>query len=97
MSQLNWIKELNWKKDLKGDMREIAEHTSIEVLISLWEMFGKTSVYFSEDALNELRRKYIIMHFNKGKVKEIARKLDTSQSFVYSSAKGVRRKKKIVN
>jgi Mor family transcriptional regulator len=97
MQRLNWIKDIDWKKELKGDLREIADRTNIEALISLWEFFGKTSVYFSEEALNGLRKKYILLNYKKGKVKELARKLDTSESFVYDTAKGIKRKKKIVN
>lgn len=96
MNRLDWIKDIEWKKDLKGDLLEIAERAGIDVLIDLWEAFGKTSVYFSEEALNRLRKKYIIQYFQRGKVKEIARLLDTSETYVYDIAKRKRRKK-IIN
>jgi len=97
MKQLDWIKEVEWKKHLKGDMRQIADRTGIDTLIELWECFGKTSVYFSEEMLNELRKGYILRYYRKGNVKELARKLDASETFVYEIAKGIKRKKKTLN
>lgn len=92
MSKLNWIKDTEWKKDLKGDMREIAELVGIDGFINLWQAFSKTSVYFSEEPINRLRKRYIMQNYVHGRAKELARKLDTSEMFVYDILKGKEKK-----
>lgn len=83
MTGLDWIKEINWDESLKGDLKEVANLCGIDTLLILWENFGKTNIYFSEKPLDTLRRKYIIQNKDKS-VKELARKLEVSEMFVYN-------------
>ena len=79
---LTWIKDIEWEKELKGEMREVADLIGIDNLIKLWQAFGKTHIYFSEEPLMRLKKNYIRKYHRPGRTKELARLLNTSEVFV---------------
>lgn len=83
MNSFDWIKEVDYDKVLTGDLSVIADVLGIDALIKLWSRFGKTTIYFSEKPIDQLRRQYIKQHKDRP-VKELARKLDVSEMFVYN-------------
>ncbi|MCU7494746.1 MAG: hypothetical protein HF314_12105 [Ignavibacteria bacterium] len=96
MTGLDWIKEIDWEESLSGDLKEIAKLCGINTLLTLWENFGKTNIYFSERPLDALRRKYIIHNKDKS-VKELARKLEVSEMFVYNCLQEIKLKEDTLN
>jgi len=59
---MDWIKEIGENPDLylNGDMKEIADIIGFENLIKLICKFNKTTVYFSEKALFNLKKQYVL-------------------------------------
>jgi len=80
-----WIKEVDWENHLPGELKEIAELIGIDNLLKLLERFGKTQVYFPTNFIPKLKRIYIRNNYETGRVKELCRKLDASQSFVFDA------------
>lgn len=78
-----WIKEVDYEEELKGDYRTMVELIGIDSFITLLEYFVKTSVYFSELPLGPLKKLYVEKCAGEKSVKEITRILNVSERFVY--------------
>jgi len=80
---MDWIKEINYKKYLTGDLKDLEEIVGIDLFIKIMERFSKTAIYFSEKPLMEMKQEYIRKKYGEIKEKEIARKLGVSERLVY--------------
>lgn len=84
MKNLDWIDELgDIDFALEKDIALIAKLCGIETLKKLWATVPGITLYISEKPLNELRRKYILLHANGQNTHELAVKLGVSERFVY--------------
>lgn len=83
MDNFEWIKEIDYKKYLNGDLKIIVELIGIEAFLKLYSIFAKTTVYFSEKPLMEMKQEYIKKHFGSKPEKELARMLNVSERLVY--------------
>ncbi|WP_337871607.1 hypothetical protein [Ignavibacterium sp.] len=83
---MNWIKEIDYRKFLTGDMKQLEEIIGIDKFIELYKCFSKTSIYFSEKPLMEMKQEYIKQNFGLTGEKELARKLGVSERLVYKIA-----------
>lgn len=81
--RMDWIKEMDYKRYLSGDLRELEEIVGIDLLIKILVYFAKTTIYFSEKPIMEMKQEYIRQHYNKCTVKELAKKLNVSERLVY--------------
>ena len=92
MSNTNytWIQELDLSKlqDVDSNTELIIQNCGVDVLLQLTELFGKSSVYFSEKVLYSLKREYIIQNKDLYSVKELSRILDVSKRYVYAVLNG---------
>lgn len=84
---MEWIKEMDYKKHFDGDLLILLEIIGIDKLIKIYEVFGKTSIYFSEKPIMQMKREYIKRHFGLINDRELARKLGVSQRLIYKIAK----------
>lgn len=82
---LNWIKETDLNM-LKEEYQQLVELIGIEAFIKLLEHFDKTYIYFSRNALIDLKRDYILKHPEK-QPKELSAILDINLSLVYRTIK----------
>lgn len=80
---MDWIKEIDYKKFLDGDLRLLVEIVGIEKFSELYKHFAKTSIYFSEKPLMEMKQEYIRQNFGFKSEKELARMLGVSERLVY--------------
>jgi len=80
---LEWIKEIDYRKHLTGDLAELEKIIGIDNLIKILEYFGKTAIYISEKPILEMKKEYIRKHYGKIGAKELARKLGISERLVY--------------
>ncbi len=81
--KLDWLKQIEWKQFLSGDLAEVADVIGEDAFLSLWSCFAKTTIYLSEKPLDLMRREYIAKH-KESNVKELARTLNCSEMFVYN-------------
>lgn len=81
--EMDWIKEIDYNKFLEGDMKTVVELVGIDNFIKLFKVFGKSTVYFSERPLMEMKQEYIRKHFGEKTERELARMLGVSERLVY--------------
>jgi len=81
--KLDWIKEIDWRKHLTGDLADVADTIGEDAFLSLWAAFAKTTIYLSEKPLDNMRREFI-KKYKGNNVKELARTLNCSEMFVYT-------------
>ncbi|MEG8946623.1 hypothetical protein [Rosettibacter firmus] len=81
-----WFKEIDYKKFLQGDLKLLEEIIGIDKFIELYNYFGKTSIYFSEKPLMEMKQEYIRKYFGYKNEKELARLLGVSERLIYKVA-----------
>lgn len=81
---LEYIKEIEYEKHLNEDQKRIVERFGIDVLIGLYEEFGKMSVYFSTEPFTAMRQEYVRKMKNIKSPKELAREFDKSERWVYN-------------
>lgn len=77
-----WIKELNFTKHLPDEYNDMIDVIGVDKFLELLERFSKTSIYFSEKPFERLKREYILKN-GQSEPKELARKLNVSERFVY--------------
>lgn len=80
---MNWIKEIEYQKFLSGDLKILADILGIEKVMELYKVFTKTTIYFSEKPLMEMKQEYIRKYIGFKSEKEIARELGVSERLVY--------------
>ncbi len=84
MSDLKWmgevLREPNAANALNEDLQDVLAIAGLEKFVQLFETFNKTSVYFSNDCVNALRRLYIRKH-SADDLSKIARTLGTSEVY----------------
>lgn len=83
---MDWIKEIDYKKYLTGDLKALEEVVGIDVLLKIIKAFAKTTIYISEKPLMEMKQEYIRKKFGEIPDKELARKLGVSERLVYKIA-----------
>lgn len=83
---MNWMKDININevKDIDSNSKLIIKELGIDTLIKLTEMFGKSSIYFSEKIIYRMKRQYVIQHREQMTVKEMSRKIGVSEKFIYN-------------
>lgn len=79
-----FIKEIDYKKFLNEDQLRIVESIGIEALIQLQENFNKMVIYFPEEPFNAMRREYARKMKDKMSARDLARKLERSERWVYT-------------
>lgn len=79
----DWIKEIDYNKFLTGDLKLVADSVGIDNLIKLYKIFAKTTVYFSEKPLMEMKQEYIKQYYGTKNEKELARLLGVSERLIY--------------
>ena len=79
---LDWIKEIEYKKCLTGDLKELEEIIGIELFIRVIKHFAKTSIYFSERCINDMKVEYIRKNIGLMSDKELARKVGVSERMI---------------
>lgn len=82
MENYDWIKEIDYKAHLKGDIRLIIDIIGMDNYLRLVETFGKTQLYISDQSLIKIKRTYIKRYYHKHTIKELSQMLDVSESFV---------------
>lgn len=80
---MDWIKEIDYKKYLTGDLKALEEVVGIDVLLKIIKAFAKTTIYISEKPLMEMKQEYIRQNFGFKPEKELARMLGVSERLVY--------------
>ena len=83
---MEWIKGIDYKKHLTGDLKELEEIVGIDVFIKLMSAFAKTTIYFSEKPLMDMKRDFIKKNFGFIGDKELARKMGVSERLIYKIA-----------
>lgn len=78
-----WIKEINYQKYLDGDLKILAEIIGIEKLCELYKHFSKTTIYFTERPIMEMKQEYIRKKYGYINEKKLARMLDVSERLIY--------------
>lgn len=83
---MNWMEDININevKDIDSNSKLIIKELGIGTLIKLTEMFGKSSIYFSEKIIYCMKRQYVIQHREQMTVKEMSRKIGVSEKFIYN-------------
>ena len=86
----DWVQELDLSKlqDVDSNTELIIQNCGVDVLLQLTELFGKSSVYFSEKVLYSLKKEYIVQNKDLYSVKELSRILDVSKRYVYAVLNG---------
>lgn len=84
-SPLDWVKELEIDDLLDNDIKFIYDSCGLDLLLQLWENFPKMTLYISTKPLTEAKKRYIKKHFNNKNVKELCRKLDVAERFIYEA------------
>jgi hypothetical protein len=87
MDNLNWIKEIDYRKHLTDDAALIVDECGIDTYIKLTEIFSKTRIYFSTDPILEMKKEYIKKNFGKNSLRELTRILGVSEEFVRRAIK----------
>jgi hypothetical protein len=82
MRALDWIKNMDYAAYFPEEYNEMIELIGIDKFLTVYERFSKTQIYFSEKPLNALRREYILKN-PETEAKELARKLDVSDRYIY--------------
>lgn len=80
---MEWYKEINYKKYLNGDLKLMEEIVGVDNLMKLYDSFAKTAVYFSETPLMNMKEEYIKKNFGLIPEKQLARMLKVSERYVY--------------
>lgn len=80
---MDWIKDIDYKKFLDGDLKLLVDIVGIEKFSELYRHFAKTAIYFSEKPLMEMKQEYIRQNFGFKPEKELARMLGVSERLVY--------------
>lgn len=83
ISNMDWIKEIDYNKFLDGDLKIVVDIVGIDNFIKLFKVFSKTAVYFSERPLMEMKQEFIRKYFGSKSEKELARLLGVSERLVY--------------
>lgn len=79
----DWIKDIpSFEQCLTAQEREMVEEIGLDNFIKLINRFGKTSFYFSEKSINELRREWVLLNKNIP-YDEAARTLGVSVASIY--------------
>jgi hypothetical protein len=81
---LSFIKEIDYKKHLNEDQQLIVENIGIDGLLQLQNKFNKMVIYFPEEPFNAMRREYAKKMKDKMTARDLARKLERSERWVYS-------------
>lgn len=76
----HWLRDVNWKRGLRGDLREIAEACGIETLIVLMQNFEHLQVGFNPTHLRPLLRQYVREH-PEISCRQLARVFGVSERF----------------
>ncbi len=82
---LSWVREIEVEDLLDNDIKFIHESCGLDLLLTLWENFPKMTLYISTKALTEAKKRYVKKYFNGKNVKELCRKLDVAERFVYEA------------
>jgi Mor family transcriptional regulator len=85
MKSNEWIKEIDVESHLDPNSALLVEICGIDVFMRLAETFGKTQIYFSTSAIWSMKREFIRKNRERYTTKELARKLDVSESLVYKA------------
>lgn len=78
-----WINEVDYEKHLDGNSALIVDLCGLENFLKLVEAFSKTQIYISNQPIVMMKKDYIRKHKDSLTVRELARTLDVSESFVY--------------
>jgi len=87
-NNLEWINEIDLNEVLSGYLLELAEIIGAEAAVNLAERFKKTTLYFSEKPLDDLKRIYIRKNYPAITARQLARKLGVSERFVFEVVSG---------
>jgi hypothetical protein len=82
-----WYKEIDYKKFLTGDLKIIEEEFGIDILMRMYELFGKTNIYFSEKPLIDMKIEYIkkklSKNYNSDTLKKLCREMHLSERIIH--------------
>lgn len=76
--------------DLTGDLRLIAEQTSIEVALELHRQCSGLKLYIPQSGLDEFKRRFIAQNRKKYNPKQLASMLGVTETYVYGVINGER-------
>jgi hypothetical protein len=79
---MNWLKEIEVKDLLDGDVALIEETLGLDILILLWKEFPSINLYISTKPLVAAKKRYIRRFYNGSNIKPLARLLNCSDKFV---------------
>ena len=81
--KLEWLKEVNNLSELlTGDQKIIYDIVGVDAFVQLFDVFQKSTLYFATNLLDPARVAFIKSHSDMS-VKEFARKLQVSETYVY--------------
>jgi len=86
---MDWMKEIDFNKlknngDVDCNAELIIKECGVDVLLKLIELFGKSSIYFSEKLIFSLKREYICQKRHELSVKQMSRALSVSEKYIYN-------------
>lgn len=87
MDNLNWIKDIDYRKHLTDDAALIVDECGIDIYIKLTAIFSKTRIYFSTEPILQMKKDYIKKHYGKQSLRELTRTLGVSEEFVRRAIK----------
>ncbi len=79
----HWLKEIEIRDLLSGDLALIYDFCGRGVLIRLWEEMTGLNLYISAKSLHAARARYIALHYDGHNLKRLAVKLGCSEKFVH--------------
>lgn len=79
----NWIKEIDYLKYLDKDLKILCEIVGIDKFLEIIEIFGKTTIYFTNRPIVEMKKEYIRQKFGMIGNKELAREIGVSERLVH--------------
>ena len=80
----NWINEIeDYEKELDGNSAIIVDICGLDNFLRLVDEFAKTQIYISTEPILRLKKKYIKKNKDNLTVRQLAKTLKVSESFVY--------------
>lgn len=89
---MDWLREIEIKDLLTGDVALIEEACGLDILIQLWEKLPSINLFISTKPLREARKRYIRKFYDGSNVKNLAQMLNCSERFVWETIGEKKRK-----
>ncbi len=89
--KLSWVREIPIADLLTNDTKFVYECCGIDLLLTLWENFGKMTLSISTKPLTEAKKRYIRKvyaekeSFTGKDVKDLCKLLNVGERFVYEA------------